>query len=311
MKINLTDLQAFVGVAELGSFRAAAESVHLSQPALSRRVEKLEEALGVRLFDRTTRRVSMTAVGRDFSRKARALLDELEGALLAIRDVAATQSGEVTVACVPSAVYYYLPDFIRRYHEKNPRIRVRIIDEAANTVLASVIRGEADFGVNFIGTQEPELDFQPLMQERFVAACRRDHPLARKKRVSWTELGAYDYMTVSKSSGNRLLLDLALAEVAGRPKWFYEVRHVETLLGLVEAGLGVAAVPQLALPGSPDSVLVGVPLVEPVVTRTLGLISRRGRSLPPAAQAFYDLLMADMPAKPRKSAQARNASRLS
>lgn len=311
MKINLTDLQAFVGVAELGSFRAAAESVHLSQPALSRRVEKLEEALGVRLFDRTTRRVSMTAVGRDFSRKARALLDELEGALLAIRDVAATQSGEVTVACVPSAVYYYLPDFIRRYHEKNPRIRVRIIDEAANTVLASVIRGEADFGVNFIGTQEPELDFQPLMQERFVAACRRDHPLARKKRVSWTELGAYDYMTVSKSSGNRLLLDLALAEVAGRPKWFYEVRHVETLLGLVEAGLGVAAVPQLALPGSADSVLVGVPLVEPVVTRTLGLISRRGRSLPPAAQAFYDLLMADMPAKPRKTAQARNASRLS
>lgn len=311
MKINLTDLQAFVGVAELGSFRAAAESVHLSQPALSRRVEKLEEALGVRLFDRTTRRVSMTAVGRDFSRKARALLDELEGALLAIRDVAATQSGEVTVACVPSAVYYYLPDFIRRYHEKNPRIRVRIIDEAANTVLASVICGEADFGVNFIGTQEPELDFQPLMQERFVAACRRDHPLARKKRVSWTELGAYDYMTVSKSSGNRLLLDLALAEVAGRPKWFYEVRHVETLLGLVEAGLGVAAVTQLALPGSADSVLVGVPLVEPVVTRTLGLISRRGRSLPPAAQAFYDLLMADMPAKPRKTAQARNASRLS
>lgn len=266
--------------------------MHLSQPALSRRIEKLEAALGVRLFDRTTRRVNLTAVGRDFSRKARALLDDLENSLLSIRDVAATQAGEVTVACVPSAVYYYLPGVIRRYHEKFPRIRVRIIDEAANTVLASVIRGEAEFGVNFIGTQEPEIDFQPIRKERFIAACRRDHPLARRKQVTWAELGSHDYMTVSKSSGNRLLIDLALAELPQRPKWFYEVRHVATLLGLVEAGLGVAAVPQLAMPGKNHPTLVGIPLVEPTVNRTLGLIRRRGRTLAPAAQALWELIEA-------------------
>jgi DNA-binding transcriptional LysR family regulator len=292
MRINLADLQAFVAVAELGSFRAAADSVHLSQPALSRRVEKLEAALGVRLFDRSTRRVNLTTVGRDFSRKTRTLLDDLENSLLAIRDVAATQAGEVTVACVPSAVYYYLPEVIRRYHEKYPRIRVKIIDEAANTVLAAVIRGEADFGVNFIGTQEPEIDFQALLKERFVAACRRDHPLARKKQVTWAELGRYDYMTVSKSSGNRLLIDLALANQRDRPKWFYEVRHVATLLGFVEAGLGVAAVPQLAMPRKRHATLVGVPLVEPAVNRTLGLIRRHGRTLAPAAQALYALMEA-------------------
>src|SRR5918994_2196133 len=116
MRINLADLQAFVGVAELGSFRAAADSVNVSQPALSRRIEKLEDALGVRLFDRTTRRVSLTAIGRDFSRKARSLMDDLQNSPLAIRDIAATQAGEVTVACVPSAVYYSLPEVIRRYH---------------------------------------------------------------------------------------------------------------------------------------------------------------------------------------------------
>jgi DNA-binding transcriptional LysR family regulator len=292
MRINLADLQAFVAVAELGSFRAAADFVHLSQPALSRRVEKLEAALGVRLFDRSTRRVNLTTVGRDFSRKTRTLLDDLENSLLAIRDVAATQAGEVTVACVPSAVYYYLPEVIRRYHEKYPRIRVKIIDEAANTVLAAVIRGEADFGVNFIGTQEPEIDFQALLKERFVAACRRDHPLARKKQVTWAELGRYDYMTVSKSSGNRLLIDLALANQRDRPKWFYEVRHVATLLGFVEAGLGVAAVPQLAMPRKRHATLVGVPLVEPAVNRTLGLIRRHGRTLAPAAQALYALMEA-------------------
>lgn len=299
MRINLADLQAFVGVAELGSFRAAADSVNVSQPALSRRIEKLEDALGVRLFDRTTRRVSLTAIGRDFSRKARSLLDELESSLLAIRDVAATQAGEVTVACVPSAVYYYLPEVIRRYHERFPRIRVRIIDEAANTVLASVIRGEADFGVNFIGTQEPEIDFQPILKERFVAACRRDHPLARKKQVTWAELGGYDYMTVSKSSGNRLLIDLALADRRERPKWFYEVRHVATLLGLVEAGLGVAAVPQLAMPQKRHATLVAVPIIEPSVNRTLGLIRRHGRTLAPAAQALYALMESERPRRTR------------
>jgi DNA-binding transcriptional LysR family regulator len=303
MKFSLPDLQAFVAVAELGSFRAAADAVHLSQPALSRRIEKLEDALGVRLFDRTTRRVSLTTVGRDFSRKARALLDDLDNSLLAISDVAATQAGEVTVACVPSAVYYYLAGVVQRYHERFPGIRVRIIDEAANTVLRAVVDSEADFGLNFIGTQEPDIDFEPLLEESFVAACRRDHPLARRKSVTWSELGAYDYLTVSKQSGNRLLIDLALANVRDRPKWFHEVRHVSTLLGLVEAGLGVAAVPQLAMPGQAHATLASVPLIEPVVTRTLGLIRRRGRTLAPAAQALHDLLVAErIPRSGRKKA---------
>jgi DNA-binding transcriptional LysR family regulator len=290
MKLSLSDLEAFVAVADHANFRRAAEAVHLSQPALSRRIAKLEGALEVRLFERTTRVVNLTAVGREFVRKSRALLGELEEALLGTRGIGATRGGEVTVACVPSAAYYYLPGFIRRYRERFPRIRVRVIDEAANTVLASVIRGEADFGVDFVGAQEPELEFAPILEEPFVAACRRDHPLARKRRVTWAELGKYDYMTVSRSSGNRLLMDRALARVPDAPRWSCETRHVATLLGLVEAGLGVAAVPRLALPSGRHPVIAQVPLVEPRVTRTLGLIRRRNRELPPAAEELYRLL---------------------
>lgn len=295
MKFSLSDLEACVAVAELGNFRKAADGVHLSQPALSRRIAKLESALGVRLFDRTTRSVVLTAVGREFAAKARALLDELEGSLLALGDVAATRVGEVTVACVPSAAYYFLPQLIRRYHERFPRIRVRVVDEAANAVLAAVVRGDADFGINFVGTQDPDVDFQPILKEPFVAACRRDHALARRRSVTWAELGRYDYMTVSKSSGNRLLIDLALARTRERPRWFYETRHISTLLGLVEAGLGVTAVPRLAMPTENHPTLASVPLVEPTVTRTLGLIRRRGRSLLPAAQELYALVAGARP----------------
>ena len=289
INFDLNDLLAFRAVAELSNFRKAAESVHLSQPAFSRRIEKLEQSLGVRLLERTTRRVTLTAVGRDFERKVRDLLDELDATLLGIRGVAATRMGEVTVACVPSTVYYYLSEVIRRYHERSPKVRVKVLDAAANEVLAAVARGEADFGLNFIGAQEGELEFEPIVEERFVAACRRDHPLARQRKVTWAQLCEHDYISVGRSSGNRVLLDQALAGFASRPQPIYEVQHVTTTLGLVEAGLGIAAVPSMAMPGPEHPLLISLPLVDPVVTRSVGLIRRRGRSLSPAAQQLYDL----------------------
>src|SRR5947207_1930454 len=141
--------------------------------------------------------------------------------------------------------------------------------------LSSFRKGaEADVGLTFIGAREGELEFKSLVEERFVAACRRDHPLARLRRVSWAQLSDYDYISVGRSSGNRVLLDQALAGVAGRPQAIYETQHVTTMLGLVEAGLGVAAVPSMAMPASDHPLLVSVPLVDPVVTRKVGLIRR-------------------------------------
>ena len=139
LNFDLNDLQAFRAVAELSNFRQAAEAVNISQPAFSRRIEKLEEALGVRLLDRTTRRVTLTAVGRDFARKVEAMLDELDATLLGIKEITATRMGEVTIACVPSMVYYFLSEVIRRFHERNPRIRVKVFDASANDVLAAVV----------------------------------------------------------------------------------------------------------------------------------------------------------------------------
>ncbi|MCX2862928.1 MULTISPECIES: LysR family transcriptional regulator [unclassified Roseateles] len=297
INFDLNDLLAFRAVAELGNFRRAAEAVHISQPAFSRRIDKLEQALGVKLLDRTTRRVSLTAVGRDFARKVQQLLDELDNTLLGIRGVSATRMGEVSIACVPSTVYYYLSRVIGRYRERYPKIRLKVFDAGAGAVLDAVARGEVDFGLNFIGSQEPDIEFHALLEERFVAACRRDHPLARKRQVAWHELAAYDYIAVAKNSGNRLLLDQALAGVAGLPEAVYETQHVTTTLGLVEAGLGVAAVPSLAMPDKSHPLLVSVPLVEPAVSRHVGLIRRKGRSLSPAAQQLYDFFV-EMKLKP-------------
>ncbi len=304
MNFDLPDLRAFVSVAKLGSFSAAALELHLSQPALSRRIEKLESALGVRLFHRTTRKLDMTTVGREFSYRANELLNGLEQSMMGIRDVAAHVSGEVTIACIPSAVRYFMPDVLKAYHARYPRIMIRLVDQGANEVLSTVLRNEADFGLNYIGTQEPELEFEPVLKEPFVVACRTEHPLAGRKSVSWAELASHEYMSVTKDSGNRFLLDLGLAESPTRPRWYCEAQHVSTLVSLVEAGMGVAAVPRLAMPPDGHATLVSVALVDPVISRTVGLIRRRGRTLSPAAQELYDQLLAHAPGSPTRSGAA-------
>ena len=292
INLDLAELRAFIAVADHVSFSAAAAELHLSQSALSRRIERLENALGAKLFERTTRKVALSAVGREFLRRARELLDGLEESMMNIREVAEKMRGEVTVACVPSAVRYFLPQVLRDYHRLYPNIVLRIVDEGANGVLAAVARSEADFGLNYIGTQEPDVDFEPILKEPFVLACRRDHVLAKRKKVSWAELNEHEYMTVTKASGNRMVLDQALTDTPLRPRWFCEVRHVLTIVGLVEAGLGIAAVPRLAMPPADHPLLVSVPLVAPAVERTIGLIRMRARHLPPAAQQLYDMIRA-------------------
>jgi DNA-binding transcriptional LysR family regulator len=290
-KFDIADLQAFNAVANLGAFSAAAISIHLSQPALSRRIDKLEAALGVQLFDRTTRRVNLTAVGRDFARKTQGLLDHLDDMLLDVADIAATRMGEVTIACVHSAAWHFLPPFLAKFYATYPRIRIRVQDGSANEVLTDVMKGHADLGINFMGAEENEIEFKTLLDERFVLACPRHHPLAVREHVAWADLKTHHVIGLGKSSGNRLVLDLALAKVANRPTTFYEAQHVQAQLGMVQAGIGVAAVPASALAYQTDATfLVAVPLISPVVERRLGLITRKGRSLTPAAQLFKSIL---------------------
>lgn len=291
MNFDLADLRAFIMVADHASFSVAATELSMSQSALSRRIDRLENALGVRLFERTTRKVALTSMGREFVRKAREMLDGLEASMMNIRGFAEKMRSEITVSCVPTAVRYFLPKVLQSYHQQYPHIIVRIIDEGANDVLASVARSEADFGLNYIGTQEPDLDFEPVLKDPYVLACHKDHRLAKRKKITWAEINNHEYITVTKASGNRVILDQALINTAVRPSWFCEVRHVLTVVGFVEAGLGVAAVPKLAMPPANHPELVSIPLVEPAISRTIGLIRQRGRQLPPPAQQLYDMIL--------------------
>jgi DNA-binding transcriptional LysR family regulator len=293
MSINFEslDLRAFVAVVDLEGFHRAAEALNLSQPALSRRIQRLEAAVGAALLERTTRRVALTTVGRELLPLVRRMLDEFDSSLFAMREVGRQRGGQISLACVPTAAFYFLPSVIARFNEQYPNIRFRILDLSANEGLESVARGEVEFGINLLGASDPELTFEPLLEDPFVLACRRDHPLAKRDLVTWSDLEGQPLVAVSRASGNRILLDAALVRAGVRLSWSYEVTHLSTSLGLVEAGLGISVLPQLATPQGDHPIIVTRPIRNPEVSRTIGVVRRRGGRLAPAAERFLEMLL--------------------
>ncbi|ERK15419.1 L-proline-binding transcription factor PsrA [Serratia fonticola] len=277
VNFDLNDLYAFRALVEYGNFRLAAESICLSPSALSRRIEKLESALGIKLFDRTTRRVTLTLYGQTFAERSDQLLMNFELVLADINKASQTRTGLVTVATVPSAAYYFMPDVIRRFQARYPRVRVKLIDSSVGNVIEAVTSGQADFGICFARSLQPNIEFLPLIGDVYVAACRRDHPIASKKNLTWRQFYQQDYVGLDKTSGNRNLLDQMLAHIIPERPSVCETRHVTTLLGMVEAGIGIAAVPAMSMPSSEHSVLTHLQLTDPIVKRTVGLIKRSGR----------------------------------
>lgn len=200
--LEFGDLQAYVAVAERLSVRAAADQLFISQPALSRRMDKLGAVLDVRLPERTSRGVAVTAAGRQFLEHARAAIAEMQWALGSLSAVAAQRSSMLTVACVPSVAKHLLPGALPAFSKRFPQVRLHVLDESGARVVQSVVRAEADSGINFVGAQEAELDFKAIHTGDCVLAPQHAHPLAARTAVAWGELCGERLISVSLRSSN-------------------------------------------------------------------------------------------------------------
>lgn len=310
MRINceILDLKAFITILDLGNFSRAAEALNISQPALSRRLRSLEETLGTPLLERTTRHVKVSPVGRSLEPFVRRLVDEFEVTFSSVSEFGHRSGGLVTVACVPTAAFYFLPRVISAFHALYPDIRFRILDLSADPALDAVARGDADFGVNFVGASHQDVTFTPLIEDPFVLACHRKHALARKKKVVWGDLEKTSLVGVGRASGNRMLLDSMLGRHNIHLKWFYEVNHLSMSLGFVEAGLGASVLPRLATPQGNHPLIVTKPLADPLISRTIGLVERSNGKLAPPAQRFRDLLVESWNAQPEQAKESKTSA---
>ena len=292
MKIDTLGVQAFIAIADHGGFQKAADALRISQTALSRRLQHLEAFLGVKLVERTTRSVALTGIGQDFLPQAQRLLKDLQAALVDIQETGKAQRGDVSIACVPTAGVHYLPRIIQEYSTRYPDNRIKILDHASSGVADAVLRREAEFGINIAESRHPELESIELLRDQFVLICRDDHPLAEKTRSRWQQLVPYPLIFAGQFSANRTLLDQALGTLDLKLQAFYEVQRSSTALGLVAEGVAAAVVPRLAMQKGTYPRLRVIALRDPVVSRTLVLVSRRTAQLSPAAKALYDMISA-------------------
>lgn len=272
---TLQQLRAFLAVAETGSFVAASSRMGLSQPALSLAIKALEEAVGGRLFDRTSRRVSLTREGHAFRPAAVRLAEDWDAAFDDIRSLFRMERGRVSLAVLPSVAIGLLPYVAAGFTKRYPNIDIEVFDVIADRAAELVRSGRADFGCSVEPAERAGLTFEPLLHEPFLVVHRADHDLAGAGQATAADLVAHPFIALSRSSSVRHAVDTALEPTGRRIRPLFEVEQLSTAATLVASGQGLTAVPASCMALMAPHGLVGTPLVEPAVTRTVGLLERR------------------------------------
>lgn len=267
MRIDVLGLQAFISIADRGSFQSAASSMHISQAALSHRIAKLEADLGVSLISRTTRNVALTPEGIALLPRARRLIDDLQTTLTDIKLQGQLRQGKIILGCIPTIATNVLSVVLKEFREQGNDFRVQVLDGYATYIDDQVNLGRAEFGVTVRRATHSQLSFTPLVSEPFVVLCRKDHELAERAEVSVDELVRH---TVIRN----LVIGDALINSKIVFNWQYDAENVSTAIGMVRQGLGVTIVPSLGLHLDTSSPFSTVKLVDPQIVRHVGITSR-------------------------------------
>ncbi|MBX3499323.1 MAG: LysR family transcriptional regulator [Alphaproteobacteria bacterium] len=282
-------LEAVLALVEYGSFVAAAARLRISQPALTRTVAHLEAELGVRLFDRTTRRVQVTPAGREFAAVADRMLNDLRITVQSVREVAQERRGLVVVSSVMSVAGAVLPRLIARYRADRPGVEIRVRESVHGSVLEDVRSGVADFGIGYIDELPDFAIGTPLGQETFCVVLPARHKLAARRTLGLSAISGEPIVALPGDSRTQRTIDAAAA-MAGAPlRQLVVVTQIATLLSFVAAGVGLGIVPRGAVRGPLGRQLRVVPL-EPRLMRRIGLIALREREPTPAASGLLALL---------------------
>lgn len=294
MNPTLRQMRAFVALARTGNFTLAAQSMHVTQSALSGLIKELEQTLGAKVVDRSTRRALLTDIGKELYPLFSQMIEDLDGALANVADHTRLKKGIVRIAAPQLLSCTLMPQAIAAYRARYPDIEVHLGDTAVESVIARVLSGEADFGIGPEREPAPPLDARLLFEMPFAVVFPKGHALAGSAQVRWKDVARYPLISLQGQFTERLLdevhasLHAPLREVPLKPA--NEVTFMTTALAMAAAGLGIT----VCLPyAAPLATLYGLemrPLEEPVLTRRFFLYTRPGRSLSPAAESFIGFL---------------------
>lgn len=290
MDIKLSHLESLIAVARLRSFARAAALLHLSPPALSVQIKQLESSLGVRLLDRNTRSVKLTAFGREFAPLAQRVVKDLEGLVATAKTISAGDTGTVCVAAIASISATILPSAIAQFKRSYPEISAQIKDTSAERVVDMVKEEIVDFGIVSLNDIDLGADVQTLFlfRDRLSAVFTPQNPLARKRVINLNDLLRQPLILMGPETSSRKIFDHAFEALGHFVKPAFEVSRTTTATALAEVGLGVAILPAALFEGQRGRRVAVRPIQHARLNREIGVIRKFGRPLTSEAMCFLD-----------------------
>jgi DNA-binding transcriptional LysR family regulator len=283
--MELRQLRAFVAIADAGTFTAAARALRVAQPSLSKQVRKLEADLGALLLERRKAGVALTAAGELLLPWARRVLADVEGARADVAGLTSLERGRLSVGATPSLSTVLLPRVLASYHAAHPGVTLTVVEAGSRDLVDRLASGDLDLALVILPVPREELfDTLPLLREELVLAVAKRHPLARRRTVRVGELRGVPLVMFRDGYDLRSATIAACEQAGFHPTFAVEGAEMDGVLRMAAAGVGVAVVPRMVVePGGP---LVAVRLVQPTLSRSVGVAFRRDRHRSRAAEAL-------------------------
>ena len=277
--IDLKWLRSFVVVAEEASFTRAASRVHVAQPGVSAQVRRLESELGQQLLDRSGRSVRLTEVGSAVLPFARAALDAVANARLAVDELAGLVRGQVTVGMVSGCALPVLAELLAAFHDRYPGVAVTLVEDNSDRLVERLRDGQLDLAlIGWAGQTPPDIDTVVIVDEELVAVAGPGHPLADAGPLTVSRLRDVPLVTLPRGTGARAALDAACAQAGFTPRIAFEASALPMVVQLAARGLGLAVVPS-SIPNGPGI----LPIISPPLRSRLELAWLRAPSAAPSA----------------------------
>ncbi|HUN52753.1 MAG TPA: LysR substrate-binding domain-containing protein [Candidatus Sulfotelmatobacter sp.] len=286
-ELSARHLKAVVALARCNSFIAAAASLGLSQPGLSRIIQQAEARLGTALFARGTRSVAQTPAGREFVPVAERLLLELAQQAQKLRTLDGELRGQIVIASLMSISHRVLPAALVAFRQQYPKVYIQVREGLSSRVQEDVRSGIADFGIGTLIGLHHDVAVASTVTEACSVVLARGHPLARRASLRFADLGAAPMISMPTDSGLRQTIDIAAADAGASLNHSIVTNQFPSLFEFVAAGLGLAIVPACVLPADRPGIAV-VPL-RPAITRKLGILRQEQRPLTPPSQTFLGI----------------------
>jgi len=289
--MELRQIKYFIEVANREHVTEAADALHVAQSAVSRALKNLEDELGVDLFIREGRNVRLTPIGKVFLPYMQQALRVIENGTQVIQEYTDPDSGTIKVGFPSSLATYVLPTAISAFREQYPNVKFELHQGSYRYLKESVIQGDINMAIlGPVPLDEKKMNGTILFTEKIVALLPRKHPLAKATSLQLTELQNEDFVMFQKGFVLRDVVSDACMRLGFQPNISFEGEDIDSIKGLVSGGLGISLVPEITLIDNVPRSTVQIPIIEPEITRSVGIITPAERQLLPTERIFHQFL---------------------